>query len=299
MSKLKVGYIGLGIMGRPMALNLLKAGFELTVYNRTKAKTQPLVEAGATAVDTPKAVAEASDVIVTNVTGPEDVKAVVLGPEGVIEGARKGSIVVDMSTISPQATREIAAELAQKGVGMLDAPVSGGDTGAIAGTLSIMVGGDAAHVDTCMPLFEAMGKKIMHMGEIGMGQTTKLVNQVLVTLNLFAVAEAIALAAKANLDLDKMIEAVGGGAAGSWQLTNLGPKMAARDFEPGFMIGLLQKDLRLALAEADNLNLPLLGVSMVHQLLRKAENDGLSDRGTQALLTVVEELAGIRVGEEK
>lgn len=296
-AKPKVGFIGLGIMGQPMALNLLKAGFELTVYNRTAEKARPVVEAGAVQVYSPKEVAQNSDIIITIVTGPDDVKEVILGPNGVAEGARPGSIVVDMSTISPKVAREVHAALAEKGIGMLDAPVSGGDTGAKAGTLSIMVGGDAELVEKCRGVFEAMGKKITHVGGPGMGQLTKLVNQVLVALNLMATCEALTFAAKAGADLEKVLEAVSGGAAGSWQLSNLGPKMVEGDYRPGFMVKLLQKDLKLALEESDLLHVPLLGTSLVHQLLRKAEDAGWGDEGTQALVKVLEELAGTRVAK--
>ena len=294
-AKPKVGFIGLGIMGQPMALNLLKAGFPLTVYNRTPEKARPVVEAGAVQARSPKEVAQNSEIIITMVTGPDDVKEVILGPDGVAEGARPGSIVVDMSTISPKVARQVHAALAAKGIGMLDAPVSGGDTGAKAGTLSIMVGGDAALVERCRGVFEAMGKKITHVGGPGMGQLTKLVNQVLVAVNLLATCEALSFAAKAGADLNKVLDAVAGGAAGSWQLSNLGPKMLEGDYRPGFMVRLLQKDLKLALTEADDLHVPLLGTSLVHQLLRRAEDAGWGDEGTQALVKVLEELAGTRV----
>lgn len=291
MAKPRVGFIGLGIMGQPMALHLVRAGFPLTVYNRTTEKGRPVVEAGAVQVDSPRAVAERSEFIITMVTGPADVKEVVLGPNGVIEGAKPGSVVIDMSTISPRTTREIAEALKEKGIDMVDAPVSGGDIGAKKATLTIMAGGDAPVVERCMPIFEALGKKITHIGPIGSGQVAKLVNQVLVCINLLATAEALTFAAKAGVDPAKVLEAVSAGAAGSWQLSNLGPRMIEGDFEPGFMIKLLQKDLRLALEEADDLHLPLLGTGLVHQLLRQAEAQGLGDAGTQALYRVMQTLA--------
>lgn len=274
-----------------MALHLVRAGFPLTVYNRTTEKGRPVVEAGAVQVDSPRAVAERSEFIITMVTGPADVKEVVLGPNGVIEGAKPGSVVIDMSTISPRTTREIAEALKEKGIDMVDAPVSGGDIGAKKATLTIMAGGDAPVVERCMPIFEALGKKITHIGPIGSGQVAKLVNQVLVCINLLATAEALTFAAKAGVDPAKVLEAVSAGAAGSWQLSNLGPRMIEGDFEPGFMIKLLQKDLRLALEEADDLHLPLLGTGLVHQLLRQAEAQGLGDAGTQALYRVMQTLA--------
>lgn len=296
MQRTRVGFIGMGIMGRPMALNLLKAGFDVTVYNRTRSKAQPVVAAGAKEAASPRELAAGVDFIITCVTGPEDVKAVVLGKDGVIEGARPGSVVIDMSTISPAAAREVAAALAEKGIHMVDAPVSGGDIGAINGTLTIMVGGEPEVVERCMPLFRAMGKTITHVGPIGSGQVTKLVNQVLIALNLLAVSEALTFAAKCGVDTQKVLAAVKEGSAGSWQLANLGPKMLARDFAPGFMVRLLQKDLRLALAEADRVHMPLVGTALVHQLLRAAEQEGYGDEGTQALVKVIEKLAGVTAG---
>lgn len=289
----RVGFIGMGIMGRPMAINLLKAGFDVTVYNRTRSKAKEVVEAGAKEAASAREVAETTDYIITCVTGPDDVKEVILGPGGVIEGARPGSVVIDMSTISPEATLEVAEALKAKNVHMLDAPVSGGDLGAIQGTLTIMVGGEAEIVERCMPIFQAMGKTITHIGPIGSGQVTKLVNQVLIAVNLLAASEALTFAAKCGVDPEKVLAAVKAGSAGSWQLANLGPKMLARDFDPGFMIRLLQKDLRLALAEADRVHMPLLGTAVAHQLLRTAENDGYGDEGTQAMVKVIEKLAGV------
>jgi len=232
----KIGFIGLGIMGRPMSKNLLKAGYELTVYNRSKASIEELVREGAAAVNSPREVAENSDVVITVVTDTPDVESVILGEHGVIEGVRKDMIVIDMSTISPSVTRNIADKLRVKGAHMLDAPVSGGDTGAKAGTLAIMVGGDEIVFKSCLPIFQAMGKTITHVGGNGMGQTVKLCNQILVSITNMAVSEALLFASKAGVDPNVMIEATKNGAAGSWQLANLGPKMVSRDFAPGFMI---------------------------------------------------------------
>lgn len=295
MPKARVGFIGMGIMGRPMALNLLKAGFDVTVFNRTPGRAEAVVKAGAKEAASPREVAQASEFIITCVTGPEDVKEVVLGPNGVIEGASPGSVVIDMSTISPEATLEIAEALAAKNIHMLDAPVSGGDIGAIQGTLTIMVGGDEQVFRRALPLFEAMGKTITHIGPIGSGQTTKLINQVLIAVNLLAASEALTLARKCGVDPEKVLAAVSAGSAGSWQLVNLGPKMLNRDFAPGFMIRLLQKDLRLALQEADRVHMPLLGTAVAHQLLRAAEDAGYSEEGTQAMVKVIEKLAGLDV----
>ena len=287
----KIGFIGLGIMGRPMSQNLLSAGYQLTVYNRSKAPVDALVSQGASAASTPREVAEKSDVVITIVTDTPDVEQVILGPNGVIEGARPGMVVIDMSTISPSATRHIAEELACVEVGMLDAPVSGGDTGAKAGTLAIMVGGDEQFYTRCLPLLEVMGKSITRVGGNGMGQMTKLCNQIVVSVTNMATCEALLLARKAGLDASVMIQAVEHGAAGSWQLSNLGPQMVKRNFAPGFMVKLQQKDLRLALETARELQLPLPALGLVHQLFSGCEAAGESDEGTQALLKSLERLA--------
>ena len=243
----KIGFIGLGIMGKPMVRNLIKAGFMVTVYNRTKSKAEQMVTEGALKSESPRELAGRNSVVITMVSDTPDVESVILGENGVIKGIQPGSVVIDMSTISPRATRTIAARLEEKKAHMLDAPVSGGEQGAIAGTLSIMVGGDAQILELCHPIFEAMGKNIIHVGDNGMGQTVKLMNQILVAGNLNAVVEALVFAQKQGVDLQKAIEAVKGGAAGSWQLTNLGPRILQRDFQPGFMVDLLQKDLRLVM----------------------------------------------------
>ena len=288
----KIGFIGLGIMGKPMSLNLLKAGFSVIVYNRTAAKADELVEAGAQKASTPAEVAEKSDIIITIVSDTPDVQEVILGKNGVIEGVNPGSVVIDMSTISPAVTKEIAAKLKEKNVEMLDASVSGGDTGAINGTLAIMVGGNKKSFDRCRPVFEAMGKTITYVGGNSMGQTTKLCNQILVTVTNMAVSEAVLFAQKAGLDANVMVEATKGGAAGSWQLANLGPKMVAEDFAPGFMIDLQQKDLRLVLEAAREMNLPLPAAGYVNQLFAGNQNRGEGRLGTQALIKSIK-----RIGE--
>lgn len=291
----RIGFIGLGIMGGPMAGNILKAGFPVMVWNRSREKAMPLLAVGATLGASPQAVAEQSDIIITMVTASEDVRHVVLGDQGVSHGAAPGSVVVDMSTISPRVTREIADVLAAQGIHMLDAPVSGGDVGARNATLSIMVGGDAEVVERVRPVFEAMGKKITHIGPNGAGQTCKLVNQILVVGNNMAMAEALVFATAAGVDVAKVVEAVGGGAAGSWQLNNLGPRILRRDFAPGFTIRNQQKDLRLALDAADDMRLPLLNTATIHNLFRVLEADGLADEGTQALVKALEKLTGVTV----
>ena len=289
----RIGFIGLGIMGEPMCRNLMKAGFTCTVNTRTKKKADEILMEGATWADTPKAVAEQSDVIITIVTDTPDVEKVILGENGILEGAKSGSVVIDMSTISPSATQDMAKALAANGVEMLDAPVSGGDTGAIAGTLSIMVGGQQEVFDRCLPVFEGMGKNINLIGGNGAGQLTKLCNQVAVSVANLAMAEALMLGAKANLDLEKMLAAISGGAAGSWQMSNLAPRIIKRDFAPGFMVKLQQKDLRLVLGAASELGLGLPGVSLVHQLFNNIEAAGEGDEGTQALVKSLERMAGV------
>jgi 3-hydroxyisobutyrate dehydrogenase len=294
----KVGIIGLGIMGMPMARNLMKAGFQVTAYNRTAAKVDILVAEGAVKADTPREVAAKNPVIITMVSDTPDVESVILGANGVIEGINPDAVIIDMSTISPQATRKIAARLREKKAHMLDAPVSGGEGGAIAGTLSIMVGGDAPILERCRPVLAAMGKTITYIGANGMGQTTKLMNQILVAGNLNAVCEALVFAQKQGVDVNKAIEAVKGGAAGSWQLANLGPRMIKRDFQPGFMVNLLQKDLRLVMEGSDLNKIPLPATALIHQLFDSLEAAGDGTCGTQALLKVVERLAGVEVKQQ-
>ncbi|MBN1542756.1 NAD(P)-dependent oxidoreductase [candidate division KSB1 bacterium] len=286
----RIGFIGLGIMGRPMCLNLIRAGFSLTIYNRTPGRMKSVVAAGAHAATSPSNVAEMSDVVITMVTDSPDVKEVVLGSEGVIHGIGTGGIVIDMSTISPSVTREIAGHLDKRGVQFLDAPVSGGDSGAIAGTLAIMVGGDRQSYDRCRPIFEAMGKTITHVGGVGMGQTVKLCNQILVSVTNLAVCEAIEFAERAGVDPLVMVEATRNGAAGSWQLSNLGAKMVRNDFAPGFMIDLQQKDLRLALEAGCEMQLSLPALAMVHQLFLSCQAAGEGKEGTQALIKALRRL---------
>jgi 2-hydroxy-3-oxopropionate reductase len=293
MSETRIGFIGTGVMGLPMARNLRKAGFPVTAYNRTRARAEPLAVDGATIVDTPRAVAEQSDVVITIVSDTPDVEQVILGKDGIMEAARPGMVVIDMSTISPKVTRQIAKDLAARGVDMLDAPVSGGEKGAIEGTLSIMVGGKKEVVERCRPLFEAMGKKLVYCGENGQGQMVKLCNQITIASNLIAAAEAVAFAKKAGLDPLTMIEAVGAGAAGSWVVNVLGPKMAQHDFAPGFMVRLQQKDLRLVMEAASELGVSLPGAMLANQLFTAVEAGGGGELGTQSLVTVMEKLANL------
>ena len=291
--KERVGFVGLGIMGKAQASNILKAGFPLAVYNRTRSKAEEMGEMGARVADSPADVARQSDVTITMVSDSPDVQEVVLGPGGVIEGAAEGSVLIDMSTISPQVTRDVAEALAGKGVSMLDAPVSGGSWGAIQGTLSIMVGGEREVFDRCMPVFEAMGKTIIYTGAGGMGQVTKLVNQIIVGGTLAAVCEGLVFGARAGVDLNPVFEAVAGGAGGSWQLQNLGSRLLKRDFDPGFMVKLMHKDLRLITEAGRDMRLPLPLTSLIHQFYHVLQNEGHGDEGTQAYVKVLEKLAGI------
>jgi 3-hydroxyisobutyrate dehydrogenase len=287
----RVAFIGMGIMGRPMASRLLDAGLPLTIYSRTIAKGADLIARGAKPAATPADAAADADVVFICVTDTPDVRAVILGERGVADAARPGLIVVDHSTISPDATREMAAALAANGTILLDAPVSGGDSGAKAGTLSIMVGGDDAAFAQVQELLSHMGRTITHCGPSGAGQLTKLVNQILVSLNNLAACEALTLAKQNGLDLQKTLAAIGGGGAGSWQLANLGPKIIAGDWRPGFMIDLQQKDLRLILHAAAQSRTPLPAVGLVSQLFTAAQAAGHGRDGTQALFTVLEKLA--------
>ena len=292
-----VGFIGLGIMGGAMSMNLLKAGFPLTIWNRTSEKMRPLLEAGAKPAKSPKEVAESSDIVIDMVTDSKDVEEVLLGPGGVIHGARPGTIVVDMSTISPIVTREIARKLGEKGIRMLDAPVSGGDIGARNATLSIMVGGDTDAFEECLPIFQAMGKTITHIGGHGDGQICKAVNQILVGVNVLGVAEALMFASKAGVDVDKVLAAVAGGAAGSWQLTNNGPKMLKGDYAPGFKVKDYIKDLRIIMETAAETKTPLVETAVVQQMFRNLDAEGLCDKGTQAVIVAVEKLAGRKLAK--
>src|SRR5215470_8127118 len=231
-----IGFIGLGIMGRPMALNLIKSGFSLTVFNRTRAKTDPLAAAGAAVADSPAEVARDADVVITIVSDTPDVESVLFGSRGLSQGAIRGKTVIDMSTISPEATVEFARRLAEKSCQMLDAPVSGGEKGAIDATLSIMVGGKREVFDRCLPIFNAMGKTIAYTGQNGNGQKTKLVNQVICASNIVSMTEGLRFARLAGLDMETTLKLVSSGAAGSWMLSNLAPRILADDFAPGFMI---------------------------------------------------------------
>jgi 3-hydroxyisobutyrate dehydrogenase len=291
----RVGFVGTGIMGAPMARNALKAGFPVTVTNRTLSRAEPLAKDGATVVKTPREVAERSDIVVTMVPNTPHVEAAVFGPDGVAAGAREGLLLIDMSTISPTATRELAERAAKNRPPFrtLDAPVSGGEIGAIEARLSIMIGGDAADVKRATPLFEALGKTIVHIGDHGAGQACKLANQIAVAINNLGVSEALVFAASQGIDLEKTRQVIAGGAGSSWAMNNYAPKMLAGDFRAGFMIDLQQKDLRLVLdnAFADHISLP--GAALVHELYNALQKDGGGREGNHALIRVIERLSKI------
>lgn len=274
-----------------MAGHLLAAGHQLILHTRTRAKAENLITRGARWADSPAEVAQQADVVFICVTDTPDVQQVITGEQGILQSAREGLIVVDHSTISPSATQEMAAQLQARGVRLLDAPVSGGDKGARNATLAIMVGGEREAFEQVRPLLEVMGKTITHCGPSGSGQLTKLVNQILVAVTQMAVAEALVFARAHDLPLEQTIQAVAQGAAGSWQLSNLGPKMAAGDFTPGFMIDLQQKDLRLVLEAARRAGLSLRAVELVHELFARAQKEGHGRNGTAALIDVVEKTA--------
>ncbi len=294
----RIGYVGLGIMGRGMARNLLKAGFGVRVWNRTASRMEELATDGAVAATSPADVAANCDIIITCVSDTPDVEAVILGENGVLQGVQPGALVIDCSTISPQATRAIAAKLAEKGVRFLDAPVSGGSEGAAKGTLTIMVGGESTDVERATPVFQAMGKTITHVGATGAGQMVKLVNQILVVGNCLAMCEALLFAESGGLDLQKTYDAISQGAAGSWMFTNRAPQIMRRDWRPGFTIDLQQKDIRLVLEAADQLGVPLLGTSQIFNLYRTLQQMGMGEKGNHGLIMALENLAGITVGKE-
>jgi 3-hydroxyisobutyrate dehydrogenase len=292
---MRVGFVGLGIMGAPMARNALKAGFAVTVTNRTLERAKPLEAEGATVVRTPREVAARCDVVVTMVTNTPDVEAVTFGADGVAAGAHDDLLAVDMSTISPAASREFARRAAanRPPFRTLDAPVSGGELGAIEARLVIMVGGDETDVRRAMPVFEALGKTIVHIGDHGAGQACKLANQVAVAINNLGVSEALIFAKAQGIDLERTRQVIAGGAGSSWAMQNYAPKILAGDFRPGFMVDLQQKDLRLILenAFADHLALP--GTSLVHSLYNALQRDGGGKDGNHALIKAIERLSGV------
>jgi 3-hydroxyisobutyrate dehydrogenase-like beta-hydroxyacid dehydrogenase len=293
----RIGFVGLGIMGSGMARNLIEKGHDVVVWNRTASRMEPLVEAGATPAASPADVARRCPMVMICVSDTPDVDAVLHGEEGLLAGLSSGSLVVDHSTISPGATVEFAAEVEVLGGTWIDAPVSGGSEGAARGTLSIMAGGTDVDIERARPFMEAFGTTITHVGPVGAGQRVKIVNQILVVVTQLGVSEALLFAQASGLDLDVTLEAVMGGAAGSWMLANRGPQMIERDWRPGFTIDLQQKDLRLALEAADAVGSPVPGTGLVFQLYRALQNEGLGAEGNHALVKALEKMSGIEVGE--
>jgi 2-hydroxy-3-oxopropionate reductase len=289
---MKAGFVGLGLMGRPMALNLLKAGHAVRVWARREAAMQPLLEAGAVRCTSAADVARDASVVVSCVADAPDVAQVALGPAGVAEGAQPGLVFADMSTIAPAAARDIAAQLAARGVQMLDAPVSGGEVGAIAGTLTIMVGGSATAFETARPLFEAMGKSITHVGESGAGQVAKACNQILTGVGVAAVAEALNFAKKSGVDPARVREALLGGFAYSRILENHGQRMLERNFKPGFKAWMHQKDMRIVLEEAHRLGLALPSAAATAQMFNAMVGSGLGEEDSIAMLKLLEAMSG-------
>jgi 3-hydroxyisobutyrate dehydrogenase len=290
----RIGWIGTGVMGRWMCQHAMSKGFTATVYNRTAAKAQPLVDLGAKLAKSPKEVAESSDVIFAIVGYPKDVREVFLGKDGALAGAKAGAVLVDMTTSEPSLAKEIADAAKAKSVHALDAPVSGGDVGAKNATLSIMIGGDKAVVDAVLPIFEAMGKTIIHQGSPGAGQHTKVVNQILISSTMVALCEGLLYGYKAGLDLETVFKSVSVGAAGSKSLDIYGPRLLKRDFEPGFYVEHFLKDMGLALAEAEKMNLSLPGLALAKQLYEAVRAQGYGRKGTQSLLLALEAISGVK-----
>lgn len=289
----RIGWIGTGVMGRSMCGHLLRAGFTATVFNRSREKAEPLLAAGAAWAESPRAVAEAADVVFTIVSFPRDVRAVILGGDGVLAGCRPGSIIVDMTTSEPSLAQEIARQAEARGVHAIDAPVSGGDIGAREARLSIMVGGAREAVEAVMPCFQAMGKTVVHQGGPGAGQHTKMVNQILIATNMIGVCEALLYAYRAGLDLERVMQSVASGAAGSWSLANLGPRIIQNNFDPGFFVEHFIKDMGIALAEARRMGLALPGLALAEQLYQAVKAQGHGRLGTHALMLALAGLSAI------
>jgi 2-hydroxy-3-oxopropionate reductase len=293
--KMKIGFIGLGIMGKPMSKNLLKAGYELIVVDRNQAAVKEVVAAGAKSAATAKAAAEQADIIITMLPNSPHVKEVVLGENGVLEGAKKGMTFIDMSSIAPLVSRELAAKLAEKGVEMLDAPVSGGEPKAIDGTMSVMVGGKQEIFDRCYPVMKAMAGSVVRTGEVGAGNVTKLANQVIVALNIAAVSEALVLASKAGVEPDLVYQAIRGGLAGSTVLDAKAPLMMDRKFDPGFRINLHIKDLANVLETSHDMGVPLPLTAAVMEMMQALKVDGMGDGDHGSLVRYYEKMAKVEV----
>ncbi len=295
----RIGFIGLGIMGKPMAHKLMKAGHKLVVYNRSQAPVKELAADGATGADSPKAVASQSEVVITMLPDSPQVQEVMTGKEGVLAGAKAGTLVIDMSTISPVVTQEVAKVAQAQGVRMLDAPVSGGDVGARQGTLSIMVGGSAEDFEQARPIFEVLGKTVVHVGGTGAGQVVKACNQIVVALTIEAVSEALVLGSKAGVDPSVILKVLSGGLAANRVMEVRGPNFLQHNFQPGFKIALHHKDLGIALAAGREYGVPLPVTALVDQMLQALKLRGQGDQDHSAILTLIEDLAQHRIGESR
>jgi 3-hydroxyisobutyrate dehydrogenase len=293
----RIGWIGTGVMGSSMCGHLLTAGHRVTVHSRTRSKAQPLLDHGAQWAESPRAAATESDVLFTMVGFPRDVRTVYFDETGVLAGARAGMILIDMTTTQPSLSREIAAAASANDLSAIDAPVSGGDVGAKNAALSIMIGGDMTSVQAVMPLFELLGKRIVHQGRPGTGQQAKLCNQIVIAGTMVGVCESLLYGYKAGLDLTRMLESIRGGAAACWTLDNLAPKILQRNFDPGFFVEHFIKDMGIALEEATRMGIVLPGLTLVHQLYQTVQTLGHGRSGTHALMLALEDLPHIRVNE--
>ena len=291
----RIGWIGTGVMGISMCRHLITAGYRVTVYSRTKSKAQPLLDRGAQWAESPSAVAAESDVLFTMVGFPKDVRQVYFGADGVFSGAGAGTILIDMTTTQPSLSREITEAASAKGLSAIDAPVSGGDVGARNASLSIMIGGDNTSVLAVMPLFELMGKKVVHQGGPGAGQQAKLCNQIVIAGTMVGVCESLLYGYKAGLDLNNMLESIRGGAAACWTLDNLAPKILQRNFDPGFLVEHFIKDMGIALEEAKRMGLALPGLTLVHQLYQTVQALGHGRSGTHSLMLALESLSNTEI----
>jgi 3-hydroxyisobutyrate dehydrogenase len=294
MAHTALGWIGTGIMGRSMCGHLLAAGHRVAVFSRTREKADELLARGATWAPTPRAVAAASDIVFTMVGFPQDVRDVYLGPTGVLTGVRAGALMIDMTTTEPSLAIEIAAAARQRGASAVDAPVSGGDVGARNAALSIMIGGDPDGVARARPLFELLGKNIVHQGGPGAGQHTKMCNQIVIAGTMIGVCESLVYGARAGLDLETMLSSIKSGAAGCWTLENLAPRVIKRNFDPGFLVEHFLKDMGIALEEARRMKLSLPGLALVHQLYVAVQAQGHGRGGTQALVLALEHISGAK-----
>lgn len=284
MDKRAVGFIGIGVMGSSIVKHLLNAGYEVTVYSRTKSKAQSLIELGAIWASTPAEAAKNKAVVFTMVGFPSDVEEVYFGEDGIFQTAKEGAILIDMTTSEPTLAKKISQSASEKGIHAIDAPVSGGDIGARNGTLSIMVGGDEAAFESVLPLLSTFGSNIVYQGGAGSGQHTKMCNQLLITTNMIGVCESIAYGLRAGLDMERVFESISTGAAGSWSLSNLGPRMLKGDLEPGFYIKHFLKDMKIAIDEAERMDLDLPGLKLSKELYSALLEKGYGDNGTQALI---------------